>query len=175
VNASEIHNDDNVLYFVAKSNSSTSAQNHTTSIVTLNPAENTTDTNLIEGFIAAGIAVVFFGSNFVPVKKFKTGDGLFFQWVFVSAIWIVGLVVNLVRHNPTFYPLSMLGGFLWATGNITVVPIIKTIGLGLGLCIWGSLNLLTGWASGRFGWFGIGIEVPNNLLLNYLGVGLAVC
>lgn len=27
------------------------------------------------GFIGAGVAVVFFGSNFVPVKKFDTGDG----------------------------------------------------------------------------------------------------
>lgn len=27
------------------------------------------------GFICAGIAVVFYGSNFIPVKKFDTGDG----------------------------------------------------------------------------------------------------
>ena len=27
------------------------------------------------GFICAGVAVIFFGSNFVPVKKFETGDG----------------------------------------------------------------------------------------------------
>lgn len=36
-----------------------------------------------------------------------------------------------------------------STGNIAVVPIIKTIGLGLGLLIWGSFNTLTGWASSR--------------------------
>ena len=30
-----------------------------------------------------------------------------------------------------------------------VVPIIKTIGLGQGILIWGSFNLLAGWASGR--------------------------
>lgn len=46
------------------------------------------------GFLAAAIAVVFFGSNYVPVKKFETGDGVFFQWINCSAIWIVGLVVN---------------------------------------------------------------------------------
>jgi len=27
------------------------------------------------GFIMAGIAVLFYGSNFVPIKKFETGDG----------------------------------------------------------------------------------------------------
>lgn len=28
------------------------------------------------GFITAGVAVIFYGSNFVPVKKFETGDGM---------------------------------------------------------------------------------------------------
>ncbi len=27
------------------------------------------------GFLGAAIAIVFFGSNFIPVKKFETGDG----------------------------------------------------------------------------------------------------
>ena len=27
------------------------------------------------GFIAAAIAVIFFGSQYLPVKKFDTGDG----------------------------------------------------------------------------------------------------
>lgn len=125
------------------------------------------------GYICACVAVLFFGSNFVPVKKFETGDGMFFQWVLCSAIWCVGLIVNCIRDFPTFYPLCMLGGFLWATGNIMVVPIIKTIGLGLGMLVWGSFNLLFGWASGRFGWFGIHPEVPNHLALNYTGVSLA--
>ena len=28
------------------------------------------------GFVAAAVAAVFFGSNFVPVKRFETGDGM---------------------------------------------------------------------------------------------------
>ena len=28
-----------------------------------------------EGYVGAVVAVIFFGSNFVPVKKFETGDG----------------------------------------------------------------------------------------------------
>lgn len=39
--------------------------------------------------------------------------------------------------------------FFNSVGNITVVPIVKTIGLGLGLLIWASFNLLMGWASSR--------------------------
>lgn len=49
------------------------------------------------------------------------------------------------------FELEITYFFLYVTspGNIAVVPIIKTIGLGLGILIWGSFNTLTGWASSR--------------------------
>uniref|UniRef100_A0A914VVR5 Transmembrane protein 144 n=1 Tax=Plectus sambesii TaxID=2011161 RepID=A0A914VVR5_9BILA len=54
--------------------------------------------------------------------------------------------------------------------NITAVPIINSIGMSLGILIWGTTNCLFGWASGRFGWFGMTAQVPNNVVLNYLGL-----
>ena len=48
------------------------------------------------------------------------------------------------RSNPH---LHLFGDF---TGNVGIVSIIKTIGLGQGILIWGSMNLITGWASSRF-------------------------
>ena len=33
----------------------------------------------ILAYCCIGIAVVIFGTNFIPVKKIATGDGLFFQ------------------------------------------------------------------------------------------------
>jgi hypothetical protein len=33
------------------------------------------------GFIVAGVAVIFYGSNFVPIKRFDTGDGKEFVFV----------------------------------------------------------------------------------------------
>ncbi|XP_076467448.1 transmembrane protein 144-like isoform X2 [Babylonia areolata] len=136
-------------------------------------ADNGTDYPEYVGFITAGVAVIFYGSNFVPVKKYETGDGMFFQWMLCIGIFMTGLVVQIVRHS-TFYPIVMLGGVIWATGNLCVVPIIKTIGMGLGLCTWAMFNLLGGWASGRFGWLGIDPEIPSNEVLNYVGVCLAV-
>ncbi|KAL4640391.1 transmembrane protein 144 isoform X1 [Arapaima gigas] len=127
---------------------------------------------LTSGFVACVVSVVFYGSNFVPVKKIDTGDGMFFQWVLCAAIWTVSLVVNIMLNSPKFWPQAMLGGAIWATGNITVVPILKTIGLGLGILIWGSFNLLMGWASSRFGWFGIDSEEVAKPVLNYCGAGL---
>ncbi|XP_067825433.1 transmembrane protein 144-like isoform X2 [Heptranchias perlo] len=129
--------------------------------------------HLALGFTACAVSVVFFGSNFVPVKKFDTGDGMFFQWILCSAIWIVSLLVNLTLKCPKFWPLAMLGGCVWATGNITVVPILKTIGLGLGVLIWAAFNLLMGWASSRFGWFGIDPEEVAKPYLNYIGAALS--
>ena len=45
------------------------------------------------GFIAAMVAVLSFGSNFVPVKKVQTGDGVFFQWVMCNAIFVTSFPV----------------------------------------------------------------------------------
>ncbi|MBN3295448.1 TM144 protein, partial [Amia calva] len=137
-------------------------------------SNTTNSTELVYGYVSCAVSAVFFGSNFVPVKKFDTGDGMFFQWVLCAAIWLVSLGVNILLQSPTFWPLAMLGGAIWATGNITVVPILKTIGLGLGILIWGSFNLLMGWASSRFGWFGIDPEEVANPVLNYCGAGLCL-
>nr|XP_044622980.1 transmembrane protein 144 isoform X2 [Equus asinus] len=131
-------------------------------------------TDLTIGFISSSVAVLLYGSNYVPLKKYDTGDGMFLQWVLCAAIWLVALVVNLILRCPKFWPFAMVGGCIWATGNIAAVPIIKTIGLGLGILIWGSFNALTGWASSRFGWFGMDAEEVAKPLLNYVGAGLSV-
>lgn len=39
----------------------------------------------------------------------------------------------------------MLGGALWCLGNVTVVPIVNSIGLSLGILLWGLSNMLVGW------------------------------
>ncbi|XP_051983197.1 transmembrane protein 144a [Xyrauchen texanus] len=134
----------------------------------------TNSSELTYGFISCAVSVLFYGSNFVPVKKIDTGDGMFFQWILCAAIWTVSLVVNIILNSPKFWPLAMLGGAIWATGNVTVVPILKTIGLGLGLLIWASFNLLMGWASSRFGWFGIEAETVSKPILNSCGAGLCL-
>ncbi|KAI6215292.1 hypothetical protein M3Y94_00368700 [Aphelenchoides besseyi] len=71
---------------------------------------------------------------------------------------------------PPFQPLAMLGGFLWCIGNLTAIPIIKAIGLGLGILIWGCVNCTVGWAVGRFGLFGTRASVPTSEVMNYMGL-----
>ncbi|XP_038867579.1 transmembrane protein 144a [Salvelinus namaycush] len=135
-------------------------------------SSNTTE--MAYGFVANTIAVILYGSNFVPVKRIETGDGMFFQWVSCASILVVSMIGDLILESPKFYPLAMLGGAVWATGSLTVVPIVKAIGLGLGVCIWGSSSLLMGWISSRFGWFGIEAQDVARPVLNYCGVGLCL-
>eukprot|EP00121_Abeoforma_whisleri_P009537 Awhi_evm1s8772 len=68
----------------------------------------------------------------------------------------------------------MLGGALWATGNLFTVAIVQRIGLGIGLLIWGFSSMITGWASARFGILGLNADVISNPTLNTVGTLFAV-
>lgn len=121
------------------------------------------------GYGAAGVAVLFFGSNWVPAKRVRPGDGVFFQFVMASAILAVGLCVQLERGSPQFEPFAMLGGVLWLTGNTLCVPVIQLIGMGLGVLVWGGVNLLGGWMAGKFGFFGTTPDSIKSPALNVVG------
>ena len=68
----------------------------------------------------------------------------------------------------------MVGGLLWTTANMLTTFIIRRTGLGLGLLLWASVQMLVGWSTGFFGLFGItkaNISAPG---LNIAGVAIAV-
>jgi uncharacterized membrane protein len=44
--------------------------------------------------------------------------------------------------------------------------------MSLGYSLWGAICIITGWATTRFGFFGIKPEEPENTIINYVGVGL---
>ncbi|KAM3612281.1 uncharacterized protein V6R79_006230 [Siganus canaliculatus] len=147
----------------------------TSELETFNLTFNSTNvTHYAYGVVANVVAVLLYGSNYVPVKRIETGDGMFFQWVNCAAIWVVSMIGDLMLQSPKFYPLAMLGGVIWATGNMTVVLIVKAIGLGLGLLLWGCSSLLMNWASSRFGWFGITAQDVSRPVLNYCGAGICL-
>jgi hypothetical protein len=108
--------------------------NNSTNLVTTTMAPAVTAPAYV-GFITIAIAVLFYGTFLVPVKKFNTGDGMFFQLVLCMGIWFVGFITNWIRDFPKFYALPMLGGVMFTTGNICSVPVIKFIGLALGMLV----------------------------------------
>lgn len=76
---------------------------------------------------------------------------------------------------PFFPPLALLGGALWCIGNVATPFIVRNIGLGLGLLTWGSVQMLTGWATGYFGLFGVAKAELRHPYLNIVGVVIALC
>uniref|UniRef100_A0A3P8UUD8 Transmembrane protein 144b n=1 Tax=Cynoglossus semilaevis TaxID=244447 RepID=A0A3P8UUD8_CYNSE len=121
---------------------------HHAAVETIDLNFNSTNmTDFVYAISANVVAIVLYGSTFVPVKKIEMGDGMFFQWVFCAAVWVVSKIGDVILQSPKFYPLAMISGALWATGNLAVVVIVKAIGLSLGTLIWGSFSLLMGWAS----------------------------
>jgi len=127
------------------------------------------------GYIGAIVASVFFGSNYVPTKNYPTGDGISFVWSFSAGVMIVGISTIFITGKSVFVASGLIGGSLWASGNMCVVPIVKTIGLGLGLLVWGSTSLITGYFVGKFGLFGVDLQKVYHEAENYVGIVLVVC
>ncbi|GMT28067.1 hypothetical protein PFISCL1PPCAC_19364, partial [Pristionchus fissidentatus] len=126
--------------------------------------------SLALGLGACGISAGLFGSMFVPVRKYDSGDGFFAQWVMSTAILFVGFLVHVYQGFPGFFPLAMIGGACWTIGNSMAIPIINRLGMAMGILIWNTANCMTGWASGRFGLFGTIARPPANQPLNYIGL-----
>ena len=132
------------------------------------------------GLACAFGSVAFFGTNYLPVKKYDVGDGFFFQWCLCLGIWLVGVFIDLAHPYssapPPFQPLAMLGGAIWCTGQLAVIPIVQTIGIAKGLIIWGSTAMLAGWACGVWGLLGVSsqAEAVHSWALNLSGLALCL-
>jgi hypothetical protein len=60
------------------------------------PSNSTANLPEYSGFLFLVGSSFFYGSNFLPVKQYETGDGLFFQLILCIAIWTVGVIVNII-------------------------------------------------------------------------------
>lgn len=132
------------------------------------------DKDLTIAWICTVIACLGFGSNYLPVKKCDTRDGQFFSLMVACGIFLVGFIQWLAMGTYKFEPIAMLGGVIWATGNLFVPFIVQRLGLGVGQLVWGATNMLTGWATGMFGLFGVHKQPVEHKALNYTGVIIAI-
>lgn len=133
----------------------------------------------VGGLAAAAGAVLLFGSFPLATKTTPTGDGVVFQFAMCAGIYSVGSVAHLVQcalsaSCPTFVPLASAGGAVWCLSNLLLVPIVDCIGIGLAMMAWGMNEMLAGYATGRWGWFGLTPEPIKNPVVNSVGVALAV-
>ncbi|KAK0394321.1 hypothetical protein QR680_000681 [Steinernema hermaphroditum] len=142
---------------------------------TMSPAD---DVGLITtpavGYIATLISCCAFGFMFAPLRKFDCRDGFFVQWVECAVVFMFGFVINAIREFPKFNLVACIGGFLYATGNVASVPIVDAIGIGLGMLIWGSIQVTVGWCVARFGLFGTTAQDVHNNAMNIAGLMLTL-
>lgn len=118
--------------------------NNVTNLTTTTAASSPDASEKPYAYIALLISILFFGSNFVPAAKYPIGDGVSFQFFLCCGIWIVGIIVNVIVGSPPFFPLVMVGGVLWTTGNILSVFVIPINGLGVSMLLWCTTNLFMG-------------------------------
>uniref|UniRef100_A0A914HCL9 Transmembrane protein 144 n=1 Tax=Globodera rostochiensis TaxID=31243 RepID=A0A914HCL9_GLORO len=127
--------------------------------------------SVVLGLSACVVSSFCFGTMYVAVRRAgDPGDGMVVQWLVCSAIFLIGLLTYIFTGTPPFQHFAMFGGALWAVGNLTAIPIINAIGLGMGILIWGVCGCVVGWAIGRFGLFGLKESVPSSPNLNYAGL-----
>eukprot|EP01117_Protostelium_nocturnum_P001956 TRINITY_DN12612_c0_g1_i1.p1 TRINITY_DN12612_c0_g1~~TRINITY_DN12612_c0_g1_i1.p1 ORF type:complete len:353 (+),score=120.54 TRINITY_DN12612_c0_g1_i1:141-1199(+) len=137
------------------------------------------------GWLCTITAVLCFGNYAVPTKFVPTGDGWVFQWIECVGILLVGLICEFISNSSPgglyLDPIGMIGGMMWCLGNVTVIPVVDSIGLGMGMLIWGGTSMLVGWGTSFFGvTFGDTVlvqkEQPSGqaLIFNVIGVALMV-
>ncbi|KHN85878.1 Transmembrane protein [Toxocara canis] len=126
------------------------------------------------GFICCIVSCIAFGVMFTPLRKFDSGDGFFVQWVECSVVFVIGFGVNVVRNFPPFQPIAIIGGLLFTTGNVAAVPLINGLGMGPGMLLWGSMQVIAGWCAGRFGLFHTKPQLVYNPTMNISGLVLVL-
>ncbi|KAI1712458.1 transmembrane family of transporters domain-containing protein [Ditylenchus destructor] len=108
--------------------------------------------------------------GFVPVKRHNPGDGVFCQWLVGVAVLLNGFVVYSTQGFPHFYPLAVVGGMLWGTGNAMVVWIIGELGLGLTILLISVSSCFVTYTVSYFGLFWTIPRPPSIEWLSFIGL-----
>ncbi|KAI6243017.1 hypothetical protein M3Y99_00149200 [Aphelenchoides fujianensis] len=124
----------------------------------------------------AEIAVVclLFGSIYVPIKRFRPGDGFFSQFMMSLGIFAVGFGIFAATGFGRFFPLAMVGGVLIGVGNLVAIPIIQELGLALAILLFNVTSCVVNYAVGTFGLFGTRARRPAVFWLSLVGMLLVV-
>ncbi|KHN72385.1 Transmembrane protein -like protein [Toxocara canis] len=111
---------------------------------------------------------------FVPVRRYAVGDGMFVQFMMAIGIFVFGFIVFVTEGFPRIYPVAMIGGFVWTLGNSFAMVLFNEIGMALSVLIWNTTSCVMGWATSRFGLFGLKAAPPKSDILNYIGLFFVV-
>ncbi|KAI6236080.1 hypothetical protein M3Y95_00119600 [Aphelenchoides besseyi] len=68
---------------------------------------------------------------------------------------------------------DLIGGVIWTAACLSILPIIRTIGLGIAVLLYSFANCLTQWIIGNYGFFSLTMKRPppiEKLWINYCGL-----
>lgn len=102
------------------------------------------------GYIAALISMVGWGSYFVPMKRIKNYDPVYFQAVMCMGIFISSIILSIFIHEFLLSILGILSGILWSIGNSLSVVSIKHSKLSIAAPIWMGIAIFGSFISGTF-------------------------
>ncbi|KAE9421721.1 hypothetical protein Angca_007232, partial [Angiostrongylus cantonensis] len=126
------------------------------------------------GLLAVIVASFLFGTVFVPIKRVAAGDGFAAQFFLCVGGFVTSTVVHAALGFPALHGFAMVGGALWATANAFAIQIMNRLGMALSILVWNTLSCLTGWATSRYGLFGLPAAYPASFALNYMGITLLI-
>lgn len=117
-------------------------------------------------------------------------DGLTFQFLQCTGILLVGvmtLVFSLdVPRSPDYekFPMpdkyalisseGILGGVVWCLGNLMTIPIVRRVGIGLGLSLWNGTATVVSFLTSRSTMLGLKPQQLHPLWAGYFGALLGV-
>ncbi|KAI6238339.1 hypothetical protein M3Y99_00704200 [Aphelenchoides fujianensis] len=120
------------------------------------------------------VVCLLFGSIYVPIKRFRPGDGFFSQFMMSLGIFAVGFGIFAATGFGRFFPLAMVGGVLIGVGNLVAIPIIQELGLALAILLFNVTSCVVNYAVGTFGLFGTRARRPAVFWLSLVGMLLVV-
>ncbi|KAI6194771.1 Protein of unknown function DUF1632 domain containing protein [Aphelenchoides besseyi] len=129
---------------------------------------------VVFGYLAMFGSCICFGCSFLPLKWSNCGDGVFVNFIQCATIFAFGFIINLFRTSP-FEWIAAISGCLYASAGILAIPIISSeLGVGLGMLIWATVQVLAGYCVARFGLFGTHVQNVRDQPMNYIGVVLTL-
>ncbi len=95
------------------------------------------------GILFALLAAGFWGTYLVPLKKAKRPDLLLYSSFMTVGVILFSLTLTLLNYPINFNYYGLLGGFLWAGGNLLSIKALNYLGLARAATVWMGFVILT--------------------------------
>jgi len=128
---------------------------------------------VLAGLVFTVVAAAFVAIAYLAMKQVNAGDGVFFCACESIGVAVVGLLVHFALANShQMHFEAAWGGVAWMLGLLLTPKVIDLLGVGVAVAILDSVDLLVGWATSRFGFFGVEWEGVASPLPHYSGIGV---